>query len=160
MELQLIEHLTNSEVVIKTRILKKLNKLYNGKILQKSESGAFINLSDHNLIKDQEKYLNLGVYCHLLKKYSKLCAESTKQRFKYNKNILTQELKQATIELGENENITIERTEISSIYVKMNTSEYQAKLNNIRNDEKKVKQIFKDTTEQLKKKANSLIKTL
>ena len=42
----------------------------------------------------------------------------------------------------------------------MNTSEYQAKLDNILNDETKFTQILKDHTEQLKKKADSSIKTL
>ena len=71
-EERLIEHLTHSEIVIKTRIHKKLNNLYDGKILLKFDSDAFINLSDHTLTNDQKKFLNLGINCHLPRKYNKL----------------------------------------------------------------------------------------
>ena len=52
----LIEHLKHKESIIKNKIVKKLNNLYNGKILLKTDSDAYINLSDYTLKKMIKNY--------------------------------------------------------------------------------------------------------
>ena len=66
----LAEHLANKENVIKTRIVKKLNNLYDRNIFIKNDPEAFINLSDYT--PNENKYLNLGINCHLQHKYKKI----------------------------------------------------------------------------------------
>ena len=68
----LIEHLKYRESIIKNKIVKKLNNLYDRKILLKTDSDAYINLS-HYILKDNDtKLLNLGINFHLQHKYSKI----------------------------------------------------------------------------------------
>ena len=68
--------LNNTEQTTKIRILKKLNKLYNGDILLKENSDSFSNLSDHILTDDEKEFLNLGLNYHLQTKYDKLTKET------------------------------------------------------------------------------------
>ena len=85
------KHLSHSENVIKTRILKKLNNLYDGNILLKSGSDAYVNLSDHILTNSQKEFLNLGINCHLPRKYSKL-EKKTELELLYQKLLNLQKL--------------------------------------------------------------------
>ena len=74
--------LQNSDTVAKTRMIKKLNVLYQGKTRINMESGkgvfikenidCFMNLSDYELTEDEKQFLNLGLNCHLEPKYDKL----------------------------------------------------------------------------------------
>ena len=54
-EQALIQHLTHTEKVTKTRITKKLNNLYNGEIFIKNNIDAYINLSNQCLTEDQKE---------------------------------------------------------------------------------------------------------
>ena len=62
----------NHDNVTKARILKKLNNLYGGKLIFKTQQKAFINLSSHNIDPDEEEFLNLGLNFHIQPKYDKL----------------------------------------------------------------------------------------
>ena len=74
--------LQNSDRVAKSRIIKKLNSLYQGQTIVSEDKGKnfvikenvnnFINLSDHQLTEDEKQFLNLGLNCHLQPKYDKL----------------------------------------------------------------------------------------
>ena len=74
--------LQNSDRVAKTRIIKKLNGLYQGQNVVNEDKGksfcvkenvdSFINLSDYQLTDDEKQLLNLGLNCHLQPKYDKL----------------------------------------------------------------------------------------
>ena len=72
--------LLNSNNVCKSRILKKLNSLYQGQIVRsnndylyiKEDVSAFINLSNYKLTPDEIQFLNLGLNCHLQPKYDKV----------------------------------------------------------------------------------------
>ena len=74
--------LQNSDRVAKTRIIKKLNGLYQGQKVVNEDKGksfcvkenvdSFINLSDYQLTNDEKQLLNLGLNCHLQPKYDKL----------------------------------------------------------------------------------------
>ena len=77
---ELCNILDNSDNVIKTRIVKKLNNLYhdcsipnvNKSICLKQQTDAFINLSSYELSTDEREYLNLGLNCHIQPKYEKV----------------------------------------------------------------------------------------
>ena len=66
------EQLKHSERIIKTRIMKKLNNLYDGKIYIKEDTSGYINLSNYILTTEQKEFLNLGLNCHIQGKYSKI----------------------------------------------------------------------------------------
>ena len=54
------------------RIQKKLNNLYDGKILLPNETNNYINLSNHQLSNNERKFLNIGLTFHIQPKYDKL----------------------------------------------------------------------------------------
>ena len=56
----------------KTKILKKLNNLYNGHLVIKDEKKSFLNLSNYQLSPVEEEFLNLGLNLHIQSKYDKL----------------------------------------------------------------------------------------
>ena len=64
--------LQNHENVTKTRILKKLNNLYNGVIKIKETSNSYINLSNYEPNEAQKEFLNLGLNYHIQPKYDKI----------------------------------------------------------------------------------------
>ena len=72
--------LLNFNNTCKTRILKKLNCLYQGRevkfgnsyIFIKDSVNSFINLSDYELESNEKEFLNLGLNCHLQPKYNKV----------------------------------------------------------------------------------------
>ena len=64
--------LTNLDTAEKTKIVKKLNNLYNGQIVIKDESKSFLNLSNYQLSPIEEEFLNLGLNFHIQSKYNKL----------------------------------------------------------------------------------------
>ena len=72
--------LLNFNNVCKSRILKKLNSLYQGQTVKsnndyiyiKEDVNAFINLSNYKLTPDETQFLNLGLNCHLQPKYDKV----------------------------------------------------------------------------------------
>ena len=69
---KLDEIIVNCENVTKSRITRKLNNLYHGKILLPEQTDGFINLSDHQLSSDQIEFLNLGLNCHTQPKFDQL----------------------------------------------------------------------------------------
>ena len=64
--------ISNSEVSERTKIVKKLNELYNGHFVLKEDKKSFINLSDYPLSPLEEDFLNLGLNFHIQSKYNKL----------------------------------------------------------------------------------------
>ena len=77
--------LINSDNVTKTRTIKKLNSLYYGhnflrnsnyNFCIKENVNSFVNLSDHQLTKDEVEFLNLGLNCHIEPRYDKLQKET------------------------------------------------------------------------------------
>ena len=56
----------NSE---KCNIIKKLNSLSRRNILLPDKNECFINLSDHNLTESEKEVLNLGINCHIQKRF-------------------------------------------------------------------------------------------
>ena len=72
--------LDNSDNVVRIRTIKKLNSLYcNGDVKSgssylyvKESVDSFVNLSNHELSKDEKDFLNLGLNCHLEPKYDTL----------------------------------------------------------------------------------------
>ena len=62
----------NHDDITKTRILKKLNDLYGGRLLYKNQHKSYINLSSYTLDEDEEEFLNLGLNFHIQPKYDKL----------------------------------------------------------------------------------------
>ena len=64
--------MTNLETAEKTKIIKKLNTLYNGHLVFKDEKKCFLNLSNYQLAPLEEEFLNLGLNFHIQSKYSKL----------------------------------------------------------------------------------------
>ena len=93
---ELLQLFTNTT---KSRIIKKLNNLYKGKITIKNPQESFINLSNTVLSDEQREFLNLGLNYHIQPKYSKI-EKST------NIEILFQDLlqleKDKTINIGPN----------------------------------------------------------
>ena len=57
--------------VVRTRVQRKLAKLYGSKIAVPETKDCFINLSDHTLTDDERELLNLGLNCHYLPKVSR-----------------------------------------------------------------------------------------
>ena len=71
--------LSNTDNVVKARILKKLNDLKNGNNVNtdgntniKTNVNSFVNLSDYDLTNNEKGFLNLGLNCHLQPKYQEL----------------------------------------------------------------------------------------
>ena len=64
--------IVNSETSEKTKIMKKLNNLYQGSILLKDEIKSFLNLSSYVLSPLEEDFLNLGLNFHIQRKYDRL----------------------------------------------------------------------------------------
>ena len=70
--------LDNSDKVVQSKTLKKLNSLcYDKAKTSKSVRGekdinSYINLSDHELTDNEKRFLDLGLNCHLQPKYDKL----------------------------------------------------------------------------------------
>ena len=54
----------------KTRIAKKLSKIYGGDIKLPERKEGYVNLSSVNLTEAQKKLLNLGLNCHVQNKNS------------------------------------------------------------------------------------------
>ena len=57
--------------VVRTRVQRKLSRLYGSKIVVPESKDCFINLSDHTLSDDEKELLNLGLNCHFLPKVSR-----------------------------------------------------------------------------------------
>ena len=74
--------------VVRQRILKKLNRLYGGRVLLPNPSDCYINLSSVELTDAQKQYLNLGVNFHVQSKY-----------LPYEKNVELELLYQSVIKL-------------------------------------------------------------
>ena len=66
------EFIQNFTDVKKTKILKKLNNLYNGSIHIKEDINYFLNLSNYTLNENEKNFLNLGLNMHINSKYDKL----------------------------------------------------------------------------------------
>ncbi|XP_076043851.1 uncharacterized protein LOC143026947 [Oratosquilla oratoria] len=64
--------ITTHHQVGRTRILKKLSRLYGGTLAIPQSSPSFINLSNEILTEDQIEFLNLGINCHLKPKYNQI----------------------------------------------------------------------------------------
>ena len=75
-ETALKDIIENSDRVQQTITCKKLNELYNGQIFLKNETNCFVNLSDHQLTRDEKEFLNLGLNYHIQPKYDKLHKET------------------------------------------------------------------------------------
>ena len=56
---------------MRTRVQRKLAKLYGGNIVLPESQDCFINLSDYELNDDEKELLNLGLNCHYLPKQSR-----------------------------------------------------------------------------------------
>ena len=52
-----------------TRILNKLNRLYQGQILLPQNKNCYLNLSEQILTEDEKELLNLGTNCHFSSKF-------------------------------------------------------------------------------------------
>ena len=59
------------ENVVKTRIIKKPNNLYEGSVLLPDKSVSYINLSDRELTDNEREFLDLGINLHLDSKFNK-----------------------------------------------------------------------------------------
>ena len=55
--------------VVKQRVLRKLNRLYGGRVLLPNPSDCYINLSSVQLTDAQKRYLNLGLNFHVQSKF-------------------------------------------------------------------------------------------
>lgn len=60
--------------VTKSRILKKLNKIYGGqiKLPEEKNNRCYINLSHYQPTENEEQLLNIGINCHIKKKFDPL----------------------------------------------------------------------------------------
>ena len=65
------ETVKNYNEVVSTRIAKKLNGLYGGKVCLPNKTDSYLNLSSKALTEDQKDFLNLGLNFHLQTKYSR-----------------------------------------------------------------------------------------
>lgn len=67
--------LKNLELVhtetVRTRVQRKLVKLYGGNVVVPENKGCFVNLSDYELNDDEKELLNLGLNCHYLPRLSR-----------------------------------------------------------------------------------------
>lgn len=88
--------LQNTDRAKKLGIIKKLNKLYNGKFFLKKEMNSFLNLSDHQLTSNEKEFLNLGLNYHIQPKYSRL-HKQTELETLYNSLTELQKKKQIEI---------------------------------------------------------------
>ena len=59
------EIMTNATHNLKRNHVKKLNRLYEGTMYLSESRDNFINLSNHNLTKEEKEVLNLGLNCHI-----------------------------------------------------------------------------------------------
>ena len=59
------EIMTNATHNLKWNHVKKLNRLYEGTMYLSESRDNFINLSNHNLTKEEKEVLNLGLNCHI-----------------------------------------------------------------------------------------------
>ena len=72
--------LSNYNSVSRVKIVKKLSQLYHAyhiipndkHICIKNHVQCFVNLSDYQLSQTEENFLNLGLNCHTMPKYSKI----------------------------------------------------------------------------------------
>ena len=87
-----------------------------------------------------------------------LRSESTKVRGATRSNIIKPHLKEAAKSLRDDESIVIRKADKSNMYVIMDKSEYQQKLNDILNDTSKFQQISKNPVDELKKKLYKITK--
>ena len=71
--------------IVRTRVQRKLAKLYGGHIVVPENKDCFINLSDYQLKEDEKEVLNLGLNCHYLPK-------SSRQRKKAEIELLYQQI--------------------------------------------------------------------
>ena len=83
--------------------------------------------------------------------------EGKKNRHKPSNSVLTSELRATAKNLKSRSDIIIRKTDKASCYAILNTSDYYEKLDDILNDDTKFKRIKKDTTNDIKIKANKLI---
>ena len=101
--------LAHEDNICRVVTIKKLNNLYNEyprtlteenqQLFIKEEKYSFLNLSDHNLTKNEQEFLDLGLNCHLLPKYSKL-QKQTEIEVLYQKLIQLQKSDEITIKEG------------------------------------------------------------
>ena len=64
--------IANHHQVGRTRISKKLSKLYGGTLAIPEPTDSFLNLSNVTLTEDQVEFLNLGINCPLMPKYNQV----------------------------------------------------------------------------------------
>jgi uncharacterized protein (DUF1778 family) len=88
-----------------------------------------------------------------------LRAEASKQRGSSNSKILTPALRQAAKQLRDNDQIVIRKADKSNIFVILDKTEYNSKINEIVSDESKFRRLGRDPTEQIQRRANKLINT-
>ena len=173
----------------RTRHEKKLWILHGGPVRSERPKDGFINLTNKQLTKDQEKFLNYGLNCHYMRKprpeekrletetfidrllllqeenkislsptvVDELVGESGRQRGSFYSNILTKELREAAKQLREDDDIIIRKGDKAAVYVIMEKTEYDRKMDAIFDDSTKFKKLQKDPTEQLKKRINQLV---
>ena len=89
------ENLVHAENIVKTQLMKKLNKLYEGEIITKNQENCFINLTNYQPTEEQINFLNLGLNCHIKGKYNKI-NKVTEIELLY-KNLLDLERKEKVI---------------------------------------------------------------
>ena len=81
-----------------------------------------------------------------------LIGEANRNRGKFYSKIMIREMKQAAKKLKENSEIIIRKADKAALYVVVNRSEYNEKLDRILSDTTKFERIKKDPTSQLKSK--------
>ena len=107
--------LNNSELVYKSKTLKKLNSLYNGQIFIKEEVNCFMNLSDHELSENEKEFLNLGLNFHLQRKYEKM-HKKTELEILYDNLLKLEQTNKISIDPGLQEQLAAEGTKHRNTY--------------------------------------------
>ena len=83
--------------VVRQRVLRKLNRLYGGRVLLPNPSDCYINLSSVELTEAQKKYLNLGLNFHVQSKF-----------VPYEKNVELEMLYQSITRLRETGKVSVD----------------------------------------------------
>ena len=89
--------LNQAEDSAKLRTLRKLNKLYRGRVNIPEDKDGYVNLSNYILTDEEKEVLDLGLNCHLQPRYDKL-----------NKKIEIELLYQSLLKLQEDNKVTID----------------------------------------------------
>ena len=107
--------LSNSELVYKSKTLKKLNSLYNGQIFLKEDVNCFLNLSSYDLSDNEKQFLNLGLNFHLQKKYDKM-HKKTELEILYDNLLKLEQNNKININPGLQEQLAAEGTKHRHTY--------------------------------------------